>query len=165
MKRICAYCAVLLVLAVFGVTIFAHAGDLPPVPLTSEANSGIPEVSTDFEVPISFPAETEALTISRTQLSLIYHQKATLTANDAVTWQSDNDSVVKIDPASGKLTATGVGTVTITAVAVDGRTAACTVTVRYAWWQWLIRVCGSSYKVFFRKALPFAGLSFFRIWR
>ena len=144
MKKISALLAVLLVLAVFALTIFAHAGDLPPVPLTEESNSGIPEVSTDFEVPLSFPGETEtetkALTVSQTQLQLIYHQKETLTANDAVTWQSDNHAVVKVDPASGKLTATGIGTAAVTATTDDGRTATCTVTVQYAWWQWLIRI-------------------------
>ena len=140
MKRICAYCAVLLVLAVFGMTVFAHAGDLPQVPLTSDTGSDLSEVSTDYEVPISFPTETEPLTISQTQLQLIYHQKEKLTADDTVTWQSDNDAVVKVDPASGNLTATGIGTASITATAADGRTATCTVTVQYAWWQWLIRI-------------------------
>ena len=140
MKKICAYCAVLLVLAVFGMTMFAHAGDLPQIPLTGDTGSDLSEVNTDYEVPISFPAETEALTISRTQLRLIYLRQETLTANDTVTWQSDNDAVVKIDPATGKLTATGIGTATITATADDGRTAICTVTVQYAWWQWLIRI-------------------------
>ena len=123
MKKIGVYFAVLLVVAVFGMTILVHAGDLPPVPLTEESNSGIPEVSTDFEVPISFPIETEPLT-----------------ANDAVTWQSDKDTVVKIDPASDNLTATGTGTATVTATANDGRTASCTVTVKYTFWQWLIRI-------------------------
>ena len=123
MKKICAYCAVLLVLAVFALTIFAHAGDLPPVPLTEESNSGIPEVSTDFEVPISFPIETEPLT-----------------ANDAVTWKSSNDAVVKVDPENGSLYAVGRGTATVTATTEDGRTASCTVTVQYTWWQWLIRI-------------------------
>ena len=123
MKKICAYCAVLLVLAVFALTIFAHAGDLPPVPLTEESNSGIPEVSTDFEVPISFPIETEPLT-----------------ANDAVTWKSSNDAVVKVDPENGSLYAAGRGTATVTATTEDGRTASCTVTVQYTWWQWLIRI-------------------------
>ena len=140
MKKICAYCAVLLVLAVFGMTMFAHAGDLPTVPLTSDTGSDLSEVSTDYEVPISFPAETEALKISQTQLQLIYRQQETLTANHTVTWQSSNASVVKIDPSSGKLTATGIGTATITATAEDGRTAICTVTVQYAWWQKLIRI-------------------------
>ena len=140
MKKICAYCAVLLVLAVFGMTMFAHAGDLPTVPLTGDTGGDLSEVSTDYEVPISFPVETKALTISRTQLQLIYRQKETLTANHTVTWQSGNDSVVKVDPASGKLTATGIGTATITAAADDGRTASCTVTVQYAWWQKLIRI-------------------------
>ena len=123
MKKICAYCAVLLVLAVFALTIFAHAGDLPPVPLTEESNSGIPEVSTDFEVPISFPIETEPLT-----------------ANDAVTWKSSNDAVVKVDPENGSLYAVGRGTATVTATTEDGRTASCTVTVQYTWWQWIIRI-------------------------
>ena len=148
MKKICAYCAVLLVLAVFGMTMFAHAGDLPIVPLTSDTGNDLSEVSTDYEVPISFPAETEteteeetkALTVSRTQLSLIYRQQETLTANHTVTWQSSNDSVVKIDPATGKLTATGTGSATITATAEDGRTATCIVSVQYAWWQKLIRI-------------------------
>ena len=139
-KRICAYLAVLLVLVAFGMTILAHAGDLPPVPLTGDTGSDPSEVNTDYEVPISFPAETETLTISQTQMHLIYRQKATLTANYTVTWQSDKDSVVKIDPASGKLIATGTGTATITATADDGRTAECTVTVQYAWWQKLIRI-------------------------
>ena len=148
MKKIGAYFAVLLVLAAFGMTMFAHAGDLPAVPLTGESGSDLSEVNTDYEVPLSFPVETEtepkaetkALTISQTQMQLIYRQKAVLTANDTVTWQSDNDAVVKIDPATGKLTATGTGTATITATADDGRTATCTVTVQYAWWQWLIRI-------------------------
>ena len=134
-KRICAYLAVLLVLAVFGMTILAHAGDLPSVPLTGESGSDLSEVNTDYEVPISFLTETEALIISQTQLHLIYRQQEMLTANDTVAWKSDKDSVVKIDPASGKLTAAGPGTATITATADDGRTAACTVTVRYVWWQ------------------------------
>ena len=140
MKKIGAYFAVLLVLAAFGMTILAHAGDLPPVPLTGDTGSDLSEVNTDYEVLISFPAETETLTISQTQMHLIYRQKATLTANYTVTWQSDKDSVVKIDPASGKLIATGTGTATITATADDGRTAECTVTVQYAWWQKLIRI-------------------------
>ena len=140
MKKIGAYCAVLLVLAAFGMTILAYAGDLPSVPLTGDTGSDLSEVNTDYEVLISFPAETETLTISQTQMHLIYRQKATLTANYTVTWQSDKDSVVKIDPASGKLIATGTGTATITATSDDGRTAECTVTVQYAWWQKLIRI-------------------------
>ena len=45
-----------------------------------------------------------------------------------------------IDPATGKLTATGIGTATITATTADNRTETCTVTVQYAWWQKLIRI-------------------------
>lgn len=137
MKKICAYLAVLLVLTAFGMTILARAGDLPPVPLGSNAGSDLTEVNTEYEVPISIP---EAFKISQKRLQLIYLQNETLTANYAATWQSDNDAVVKVDPASGKLTACGVGTAKITAATDDGQTDFCTVTVRYAWWQWLIRV-------------------------
>ena len=146
MKKIGAYLAVLLVLVAFGMTILVHAGDLPSVPLTGESGSDLSEVNTDYEVPISFPTETEteaetkAMTISQTQMQLIYRRQAVLTADDTVTWQSSNDAVVKIDPATGKLTATGTGTATITATADDGRTASCTVTVQYTWWQWIIRI-------------------------
>ena len=146
MKKIGAYFAVLLVLAAFGMTMFAHAGDLPAVPLTGESGSDLSEVNTDYEVPISFPTETEteteakALTISQTQMQLIYRHKAALTANDTVTWKSSNDAVVKVDPASGSLYAAGRGTATVTAATEDGRTASCTVTVRYTFWQWLIRI-------------------------
>ena len=148
MKKIGAYFAVLLVLAAFGMTMFAHAGDLPAVPLTGESGSDLSEVNTDYEVPISFPTETEteteteakALTISQTQMQLIYRHKAVLTANDTVTWKSSNDAVVIVDPASGSLYAAGRGTATVTAATEDGRTASCTVTVRYTFWQWLIRI-------------------------
>ena len=150
MKKIGVYFAVLIVLAAFGMTILAHAGDLPAVPLTGESGSDLSEVNTDYEVPISFPSETEteteteavtkALTISQTQLQLIYRQETALTANDTVTWKSSNDAVVKVDPASGSLYAAGRGTATVTAATEDGRTASCTVTVRYTIWQWFIRI-------------------------
>ena len=146
MKKIGAYFAVLLVLAAFGLTILVHAGDLPAVPLTGESGGDLSEVNTDYEVPISFPTETEtepeteALTISQTQMQLIYRRQAVLTANDSVTWKSSNDAVVKVDPENGSLYAAGRGTATITATADDGRTAECTVTVQYAWWQKLIRI-------------------------
>ena len=109
MKKIGAYFAVLLVLAAFGMTILAYAGDLPAVPLTGESGGDLSEVNTDYEVPISFPTETEteaetkAMTISQTQMQLIYRQKAVLTANDSVTWKSSNDAVVKVDPKNGSL--------------------------------------------------------------
>jgi uncharacterized protein YjdB len=97
-------------------------------------------------VPLSFPVETEtetetkALTISQTQMQLIYRQKAVLTANDSVTWKSSNDAVVKVDPENGSLYAADRGTAIVTATTEDGRTASCTVTVQYTWWQWIIRI-------------------------
>ena len=43
--------------------------------------------------------------------------------------------------ANGVVTATGNGTATITATSEDGgKTASCTVTVKLAWWQWLIKI-------------------------
>lgn len=133
MKKIGAYFAVLLVLAAFGMTILVHAGDLPAVPLTGESDSDLSEVNTDYEVPISFPteneteAETKAMTISQTQMQLIYRQKAVLTANEAVTWKSSNDAVVKVDPENGSLYAADRGTAIVTATTEDGRTASCNV--------------------------------------
>ena len=146
MKKIGAYFAVLLVLAAFGMTILAYAGDLSSVPLTGGSGSELSEVNTDYEVPISFPTETEteaetkAMTISQTQIQLIYRQKAVLTANDSVTWKSSNDAVVKVDPENGSLYAADRGTAIVTATTEDGRTASCTVTVQYTWWQWIIRI-------------------------
>ena len=148
MKKIGAHFAVLLVLAAFGMTILVHAGDLPSVPLTGESGSDLSEVNTDYEVPLSFPVETEteteaetkALTISQTQMQLIYRQRANLKASETVTWKSSNDAVVKVDPKNGSLYAAGRGTATVTATTEDGRTASCTVTVQYTWWQWLIRI-------------------------
>ncbi len=140
MKKFCVYFAVLLVLATFGMTVLAHAGEMPSVPLVSNSDSNLTEVDTDYEVPISIPTTTEALRLSKTQLQLIYQQEEILTANYAVTWQSSNNAVVRIDPESGKLFAAGVGTAAVTATSPDGRTEICTVTVRYAWWQQLIRI-------------------------
>ena len=39
MKRAVSYLAVLLILAAFGLTILAHAGDLPPIPLTTASST------------------------------------------------------------------------------------------------------------------------------
>ena len=68
-----------------------------------------------------------------------YKTSFTLTASEAVTWKSSNEKVLKVDPATGKLTTVKRGTATITATSLDGnKTASCDVTVKYAWWQWLI---------------------------
>ncbi len=60
--------------------------------------------------------------------------------NKTVTWTSSNPDVATVD-ASGNVTAKGSGTATITATTEDGgHTASCTVTVKTAWWQWLIKI-------------------------
>lgn len=48
----------------------------------------------------------------------------------AVTWTSSNIKIVKVDSKTGKVTAVGEGTATITAKALDGTTATCKVTVK-----------------------------------
>ena len=58
MKKISAYFAVLLVLAAFGMTIFAHAHDIPPTSPSGTSEGTIPEVSSEYEVPISIPGPT-----------------------------------------------------------------------------------------------------------
>lgn len=48
----------------------------------------------------------------------------------AVTWASSNIKIAKVDSKTGKVTAVGEGTATITAKALDGTTATCKVTVK-----------------------------------
>ena len=80
------------------------------------------------------------LTLNKTSVTLLYKSSETLTASEAVTWTSSNEKAVKLD-ANGKLTTVGSGTAVITAHSVQGgKTATCTVTVKYAWWQWLILI-------------------------
>ncbi len=78
------------------------------------------------------------LTLNKTSVTLQYKTTDTLTASETVTWSSSNEKVVKVD-ANGRLTTVKRGTAVVTAHSVQGdKTAACTVTVKYAWWQWLI---------------------------
>ena len=79
--------------------------------------------------------------LNHTQLTLIYKRSdETLTASENVTWTSSNEKVVKVD-TNGHLKTVRRGTATITARSVQGgKTATCTVTVKYLWWQWLIKI-------------------------
>ncbi|MBQ7541481.1 MAG: hypothetical protein IJT44_04215 [Clostridia bacterium] len=140
MKKICVYLAVLLVLSAFGMTILAHAGDMPSIPLT---DGTLPEVSTEYEITI--PMETTAaLTLSNAALTMDFRSSAQLTASvEVATWTSSNEKVVKLvqsDGTNAVLKAAGRGTATVTAQTADGRTAECTVTVRYTLLQWIIRI-------------------------
>jgi|LSQX01.2.fsa_nt_gb uncharacterized protein YjdB len=81
-------------------------------------------------------------------LSLQYKSMSKLTVtftpsnvtNKNVTWTSDNEKAATVDQ-EGNVTAKGRGTATITATA-DGTNISdtCAVTVKYAWWQWLIKI-------------------------
>ena len=72
MKKSCISFAVLLVLAAFGMTILAHAGDLPQVPLGNAQENSIPEVSSEYEVPIELDdPTTAALQLSSKMLTII----------------------------------------------------------------------------------------------
>lgn len=78
------------------------------------------------------------VSISKTSLSLTVGDTSTLTAtvspsnatNKNVTWSSSNTSVATVD-STGKVTANGAGTATITVKTADGaKTATCAVTVK-----------------------------------
>ncbi len=139
MKKICVYLAAVLVLAAFGMTVLAHAGDLTSVPAVTGAGETVPEVSTEYEVPVPFEPVTDALQLSAESLKIKYLDSAKLTANADVTWKSDNERIVKV-ASDGTVTAVGRGTAHVTATTEDGRSATCTVTVYYTFLQWIIRI-------------------------
>ena len=63
-----------------------------------------------------------------------------IASNEEVIYTSSNPDIVSVD-ASGNITALKTGSATITAIEADsGKSDTCTVTVKYAWWQILIRI-------------------------
>ncbi|MFL0247324.1 cell wall-binding repeat-containing protein [Candidatus Clostridium stratigraminis] len=83
------------------------------------------------------PINVASVSLNKTTDTLIVGDTDTLTAkitpdnatNQAVTWKSSNTSIATVDN-TGKVTAVGVGTATITATSEDGnKTASCTVDV------------------------------------
>lgn len=94
------------------------------------------------------PVAVNRITLSSQMLTLPYNSYGKLSVtfnptdatNKKVTWKSSNKSVATVD-AYGNVIATGIGMATITATSQDGGyTAQCTVTVKLAWWQWLIKI-------------------------
>ena len=97
------------------------------------------------------PIEPEKITISDKTLELICEDTATLSAviepynttNQNIIWLSSDKKVATVD-ADGKVTATGRGTATITAIVEfsdfsDIRSDTCTVTVKLTFRQWIIK--------------------------
>jgi len=88
----------------------------------------------------------ESCTLSETALTLRCKSTRTLTAelqpediaDPSLRWHSSDPSVASVT-ADGTVTALGRGTAVITCTSGDGLAeATCTVTVIYAWWQWII---------------------------
>lgn len=55
----------------------------------------------------------------------------------STTWDCDPKGIIELSQ-DGSIKALKRGSVTVTATDGDGKTARCTVTVNYVWWQWLI---------------------------
>jgi len=94
----------------------------------------------------SITESPSTIQLNSPSLSMNYKATAKLTAtvtpdnetNKTVTWKSDNEKVATVD-ANGNVKAIGRGTAKVTATTEDEqKTATCEVTVKYAWWQWLI---------------------------
>ncbi|MDR1582305.1 MAG: Ig-like domain-containing protein [Prevotellaceae bacterium] len=80
--------------------------------------------------------EATSVTVDRT-LSLEVGETKTLRAtiepsdvsDKTITWSSGDPEIAEIDPSTGEITAKAIGTTTVTATTVNGKTATCDVTV------------------------------------
>ena len=84
-------------------------------------------------VRVQFPSAPPTLSLNKTSLSLTTGSSETLSATTVpegtrVSWSSSNNKVASVDQ-SGKVTAVGTGTATITAIPEGGAGATCAVTV------------------------------------
>ena len=73
--------------------------------------------------------------------TLTYKKTDTLlltTSAPPAKWSSSNSGVVSVNENTGEIRGVKTGTAVITGTDADGFPASVTVTVRYAWWQWLI---------------------------
>ena len=75
-----------------------------------------------------------------------FHLDAAVQTNGTpctLTYTSDNPDVAAVD-ANGSVTTNKSGTATVTVTATDEcgftQSAVCTITVKYTWWQWLLRI-------------------------
>ena len=111
-------------------------------------------ISASLEVNVnSTPSivHVESISLDKTELDMVTGDRATLSAtvlpndakNKSVIWSSSDESIATIN-SKGRVTAVGVGTVTITATTVDGElTATCTVNIT----QKVVSVTGISLDV------------------
>ena len=120
--------ALLIAMFAFSWTILAHAD-------SQSADCGLSEVNTEYEVTVTMPTN-EALELNKTSLQLTYKEAEKLTANADVKWNSSDTNVVTVDK-DGNVKAVGRGDAVITATASDGRTAKCTVQVKFTLWNWV----------------------------
>ena len=140
-KQLCWFLSVILLLLTLSVPLFVHAGDLPAIPLNPDPTSAssVPEVSTEYEVPVSLEPSKPKMYLNETSLTLNYKDTARLKANVHVVWSSSDEKVAKVN-GNGVVTAVGVGKAEIKAVASDGTTKVCAVRVRYSFVQWCILI-------------------------
>ena len=77
-----------------------------------------------------------------TPVTIIYKQSKTLTANCPVVWASSDPCIAEVDPNTGSVQTRKTGTCKIIGTDIEtGEIAVIyNVTVKYAWWQWLIRI-------------------------
>ena len=134
MKKMSVCLSIALVALTLGFALLVRAGDLPAIPL--EPNPTVPEVSTEYEVPISIDT---SLYLNETRLDMYFKSTAQLKANVRVTWSSSNEKVATVSD-SGTVKAVGVGRAEIKAVDSEGRTKTCSVRVRYSFKQYIIMI-------------------------
>ena len=102
---------------------------------TSSKNDGVYDIKL---------AEMQNRKFAFGEKNITMYYKATgsvaIASNEEVVYTSSNPDVVSVD-ANGNITALKTGSATITAIEADsGKSDTCTVTVKYAWWQILIRI-------------------------
>ena len=135
MKKMSVCLSIALVALTLGFALLVRAGDMPAIPFPTEPGT-VPEVSTEYEVPISIDT---SLYLNETRLDMYFKSTAQLKANVRVTWSSSNEKVATVSDG-GTVKAVGVGRAEIKAVDSEGRTKICSVRVRYSFKQYIIMI-------------------------
>ena len=100
----------------------------------------IDELAVEIEKAIS-KLELITVTLSQSEITLRYKETYSISATSEsnVTWVSTNSDVATVDQ-NGNITAISRGTTEIISEIKNGEKDICTVTVKFTWWQWLIRI-------------------------